>query len=432
MLKNFLILLKYDKQALTPVYSGVKLMNRTSKILISLAVILSLLGTAIIATPLLSSTSMGFSQGTQGFSFSFDRVYWNGAEWSATSHGGSPYTGAPSSQKYGYTLSLDPDSANDGMPDLSVTQGRFIPDFTNSSGENQRYLWQIANGSTVINGQTVNRYEQFQMQLVRCEWSFNVYLTGTGSEAGFIENLLWAKAPNWAGARIGITLTPNSFAYFSGNPNHVYFAPAYIGLGSPEGKPGSEWTVASYGSVGDNWLPTQAENQTCTALQGVTPSNRGEAFGIYYDPYGANVPLNKDSGYIYQGQVLDSSIFRDKYYTELTLNNFYAMNQWGDLWMTHHWSYPSVKLNVLMYVWVVGEWETYFTPNQIPELQTHGFGSGTESFPEPTDPVIQFLITMVIVAIIAIVIIVIVKTWASMQKKGFDAATKIIPVMAKT
>jgi len=371
----------------------------------------------------LMPASIGYSNGGQGFSMSFDNVYWNNAWWSRTTHGTSPADSSPPSDlAFGYTMDLNPDSDNAGMPALCASSsGTLIPDLTNQSGNDMEYVWQIPNGTATVNGQLESVYEQYQMELVQCSWQMNVWLSGTGTEAG----CFGAAAPNWEGAQIWITMTPNEFVYFQDNPQHVYFAPAWIGLAQ-----GAQYTVASYDAWGQGWTPTQSDNMSCISIQNITPSSQGEATGIYYTLGGHDVStstLTKNAVYQYEGQPLDSSIFQPIYYTRVDLNTFMAKNYFDlPLGVPHLWMFPSVQLNFRIFVWVVGQWQVYFNQNQIPKLTPHGFGGGNFKLPTATNPFSAPILILIVLAVLA-VIVIFAYVQSRSRKSGQNINNKIKP-----
>jgi len=69
--------------------------------------------------------------------------------------------------------------------------------------------------------------------------------------------------------------------------------------------------------------------------------------------------------------MLDSSIFRDEYWAKINLILFKPIT-WYDWWILfHHWKYPSVQLNFVVYLFVVGEWTVYFKTGEVPALTPH-------------------------------------------------------------
>jgi hypothetical protein len=338
-------------------------LRKITKFVVSLLIIGLMAGVGIYAAPMFSLTSAGYSQGTQGFSFSFDNVYFNNYMWSAGHYGTSPYGyGSPISAQFGINqLSLKPVN----MPALTASTGSFVPDWSNSSGQNNQYTWILKSGTVTQNGQTLDVYHQYSMALVKCDFNMTISLSGTGSDAGG-----WppsdSNTPNWAGANIWITLTPNNFAYFKGNPSQVFFAPALVQIKN------THWGISGYDYYGgDRWSPTTEERVACINMQSVNPSNPGSVLGIYYAPGGSQVNIDTSSGIDYKGQTLDPSIFRDKYYVNINLAEFQAKNYFGTSFdplagfTFHHWIWPSVTFDVQMYVWVVGDWVTYFKPGQV-------------------------------------------------------------------
>lgn len=373
-------------------------MNTTVKIAVSLFVVVILITSAFFVAPLLSVTSIGYSQGTQGFSFTFGNVYFNNAWWSSGKYGVSPWgSNPPTVAQFGLnSLNLQPS----GMPSLSAATSAFVPDIYNATGQDHSFSWMLPTGTSTVNGQKVNSYSQYSMELVRCSFNLTLYLSGSGSEAG---NYLGAS-PNWAGAQIWITLTPNEFLYFNSNPNQLYLAPALIQVAS------ASWGIKSYDYYGGGaWTPSSGDIASTVNLQSVNPSQPGEVIGVYYSLGGTPVNIGT-SGYTYDGQALDPAIFRSQYYAEITLNNFQAQNWFANPLSAiiglyqHSWCYPAVQLNLVMYVWVVGVWQTYFTPGQVISMNNAAV-TNTKIPTTNNSTNIEVILMLLAVAAIAIIVI---------------------------
>ena len=318
----------------------------------------------IILPSQLSAT--GYTQGSQGMNFAFDSVYWNNAWWDSSHHGTSPADpSAPSSLDFSSQLNLNPDSANAGMPALCGTFGTFYTDLNNQTGLNRNYTWQIQNG-TDSTGNAI--YEQYQMSRVECTMSFNIYLSGTGTEAG-TPPIGGGGTPNWGGAQVYIHLQPNNFLFFQNNPEQVYFAPAYIGL--------TDNAVPALASSGGGTISTD-QAKSLYQMQSTNPEAQGDVFGISYSRGNAVVQNLTENGLLsYQGQTLDPSIFRSDYYIHLTLNTFMAENNWGALYLTHSWAFPSYHYDLTMYMYVVGHWTVTIQPGETPTQVPHPVVAGS-------------------------------------------------------
>ena len=373
---------------------------KNHRLIIAIAITLVL----IIALPSIASisglntlSSIGFNQGTQGLGWQFNSIYWNGW-WNSQTRGSIPnlnyITGqAPISTQqqiandFGGSLNFAPDQSGTssgganggvGFPTLGGTFGAMNADVQNASGKNQIYTWNIQNGTIQQNGQTMNVVNQFQMQRVQCTMSFNVFLSGTGSEAGPSVALGAGQAiPNYAGAQIWMKITPQQFLYFSDNPNQFYIAPALIQLTS-----NAEPALASVGGGISGMSDTQ-RNQFLNQ-QSTNPEAQGDTFYIYYAP--TNTPSQSQISdnqvlSMVNGQQLDPSIFRNSYYVCLNLHEFLPWNDWGFLGVQyHHYAFPSMNYKLTMYVWVVGEWTTYFKPGETIVQKPHPVVSGGQDY----------------------------------------------------
>jgi hypothetical protein len=103
--------------------------------------------------------------------------------------------------------------------------------------------------------------------------------------------------------------------------------------------------------------------------QDLIPKAAGETLGIYYTRGGT--PVQMEATLLsYQGAQLDTSIFRNEYWTRIDLLNFKPIN-WFDYGIWHNWKYPSVMLEFTVYVFVVGRWTVYIGTGEVPSLSPH-------------------------------------------------------------
>ena len=309
-----------------------------------LATAITIVFILLFITPAFSGLSiLGYTQGTQGFSLNFAAVQ---------NPQGTIFT-----QSSGLNYQL-----NSNYPTIGGSIQSFTVDMSNSSGLNQVYTWSIQTGSGTINGQPATQWTNFQMDRILCNTSFNIRLSGTGSQAGpTIQGV--GSAPDYQNYKIWISVMPNNFLYFQGNPNQVYIAPAYIGLNQNA-------IIAPISS--QNGLSTSGFSSDVATY----PQASGDVFPVYYNLGGyatnssANAPTSQTM-YTYIGQQLDPAIFRSQYYIELTLSQFMAQNSYsvGGI-LGHWWAYPSVQYNIQVYAYVIGTWTTYLTPAQVPKPNT--------------------------------------------------------------
>jgi len=306
----------------------------------------------------LQTTHPGYLHGTQGLQAEFQSVYFDGAYWSGTE---TPSGTSPSVLNFGYDMTFDPDGAMVNRPDLCATQQPITVD---ADVEPKPYSWQIKveTGKTLENGTIVDVYKQYDMLRYQCDWATNVWLSGTENEAMGRSSVIIGDQEtslcNYAGTSIWLKVTPRSFIYFLDNPEHVYFAPAYIGLSEDV-----EWA-----SIDKNGQKIVDDTQI-KSIEDMIPKAKGETVGIYYQRGGGDI-VTEDTYLKYQGEALDPEIFREEYWIRFSLSNFKPIN-WWDWGIYHNWKYPSAYLHFLVYVFVVGEWEVYIKTGEVPVLTPH-------------------------------------------------------------
>ena len=290
----------------------------------------------------LSITGTSFNQGTQGLNFNFNSVQ----------------TPSGSIVKQGTTL----DYQAGGGPVIGGSIGPFTVNTDTSN--NKVYMWSIQNGTTTDN---------YQANLVECSMSFDIFESGSGAEAGPSRNFglstLLDSPTNYNGYTIWLKITPQSAIPFANNPSVFYIAPAYIGLTSSV-----NWGISSTGGSGAPSISVAQIN----GAEETSPMAQGSVFTIYYAMGGQSVPLSTTA--TFQGQPLSPVLFQNQYYIALNLQRLVAVNSygWGGL-LGHNWAFPTGTFDLTVYVWVVGEWTTSFTPGQLPIQVQHAtqFGSST-------------------------------------------------------
>lgn len=180
------------------------------KILVAIVAVLALVLISSSFTGL-SITGLGFNQGTQGFNFNFATVQ-----------------NPSGSETNVNTQAIDYEAG--GGPTIGGSIGPFTVD--SSITNNKVYTWELQNGTTE---------DQYQANLVECHMSFDIFESGTGSQAGPANNpstpigkinSILDSPTNYNGYNIWIKITPQSAIPFANNPNEFFIAPAYIGLTS--------------------------------------------------------------------------------------------------------------------------------------------------------------------------------------------------------
>jgi hypothetical protein len=313
-----------------------------------LVVIVAVLALALISSSFtgLSITGSSFNQGTQGLNFNFATVQ----DPSGTEHSVN-------------TQAIDYEAG--GGPTIGGSIGSFTVD--SNTVNNKVYTWELQNGTTE---------DQYQANLVQCEMSFDIFESGTGSQAGPINegflNTFVDSPTNYNNYNIWIKITPQSSIPFADNPNQFAIAPAYIGLSQSV-----NWGIQATGGSG-------APSITVAEINGAeetSPMAQGDIFPIYYAIGGQSVPLSQTI--TFEGQPLSQTLFQNQYYIELNIQKLVAVNSYGWEGLTgHNWAFPTGTFNLIVYVWLIGEWTTSLQSSQIPVQVQHAtqFGSSPTIF----------------------------------------------------
>lgn len=337
---------------------------------------------------------IGYLTGTQGMEAQFHSLYFNNS-WCSTTE--KPvWASKASSWSFGYTLNFDPDVFDDGWCDLCGSQQPMTLD---RDVEPKHYSWTVDQGLvTLPNGTQAQKILQFEMWRFRLTWKTNIWLSGTEGETcdTTIANIITWE-PNYAGTKLWIKLVPKAFAYFTENPDQVFFAPAYIGLNSI--------TFATY----DKDQKQIVNDPDAMTIVDLIPKAPGETLGIYYNRGG--IPIDLEGTLLsYQGVTLDPAIFRNEYWTRIDLLQFKPKN-WFDWQIWHGWKYPSVNLEFVVYVFVVGKWTVYLATGEVPQLQPHvpiiQMGNPISDFLAGlgawfNNPLIQFWLIIIVIVILLI------------------------------
>jgi len=325
-----------------------KKLSSSKKALLLVLTIAVMLPLAELALAYLFGTSLlklweaslsGYQTAFQGLQAEFAAVYWQGGWWSQSE---TPAGWNPSLKQFGYELTLDPDQPTDGWCDLLANQQPLVVE----DDSYQPYVWAVGD-------------KQFEIHKVKLKWAVNVWLGGTGDEAAdwtTFNIITWE--PNYAGAQIWIRLTPRPFKYFRENPDQMYIAPACIVVESVQ------WASIDQ----DNRLTL---NDPDMSVMDINPGARGENFGIYYQRGGFPINVqNEITKYYYNGLALDPQVFRDTYWIHIDLINFKPINKFEwQIW--HKWKYPSVKLEITVYAFIVGVWKVKLAKEEVPQLEPH-------------------------------------------------------------
>lgn len=323
------------------------------KALLVIAVIV-IAGVAVSGGKFPGLSEIGFLTGTQGLEPQFHSLYFNNSWCSATEK--PSWAKEASSWSFGYTLDFDPDVKDEGWCDLLASQQ---PVTVDTQVEPKHYIWSVDEGKvTLQNGTKAKKITQFEVWRYRATWSVNIWLGGPEGETcdtTYLNIITWE--PNYAGSKLWIKLVPKTFVYFKENPEQLFIAPAYIGLDS------YQWIGID--KNGQKIL----DDPDIAKSQDLIPKARGETLGIYYERGGTPIDL-EGKLLTYQGLQLDPQIFRNQYWTRIDFVTFKPIN-WYDWQIWHNWKYPSINLQLVVYLFVVGKWTVYLTSEEVPQLQGH-------------------------------------------------------------
>lgn len=312
------------------------------------------------------SASIGYLSGTQGLDVQFNSLYFSNYWWSATEQGppnsvASHNTATPAIKSFGYSMDLDPDGRDRGMPDIMAETQTMTRD---SDTPMDTYSWRVpVRQITLQNGSIMTQYKQYEMYRYRMDWAMNLYLSGNDLESNGYYDGIWGLGArytntNYGSSELWLKLIPKSFVYFSQNPDSVYFAPAYIALKEP----------VAYGGVTKDNTVVKVDPEM-TAYEDISPESTGAPLGIYYTRGGNDIGLESKL-LSYQGANLDPAIFRNEYWTRINLGTF-TPKTWGTPNINYGYKYPSAYMHFMVDVFVVGQWTVYYKTGQIPALEPH-------------------------------------------------------------
>lgn len=324
------------------------LKKRKTVLLLLFAILLAVYGVPFMG-------SVGYITGYQGLTPEITAVFFKwrfeGRQYEHMYTANDPFMGPwgkASALQFFDHLNFDPDTADSGKPNLKmsmqpITVDTLIPVKTIGN-------WQVKIESGVEEaGKIYDVYKQFQIDEYRCTWSVNLWCDGPENEAHQDEDHWYYDAEIW------VKLDPVAFAYYEGNPDQLYFAPAYIGL--------SENAVWRSGKTEPN---SGAIDYEMAGIQDIFPEAKGEVMGIFYELRGTEVNV-KDEILKYEGIRLDPNLFRDEYWIRFGVDRFGAKS-WYDWVVYHKWRYPSANLQFQINVFVVGEWTVKLETGEVPEL----------------------------------------------------------------
>lgn len=271
-----------------------------------------------------------------------------------------PYTSKPavaSALNLHDRVNFDADYDGHALPNIQVSM---VPITVDRDVSPLTYgPWRIKIGETQVTAEngterTLEVYKEFEVKRFKCDWAMNIWLTGKDAEITPDK-----ESSSYYDVNIWIKLIPQRFGYFVDNPDQVYFAPCLVQLSQ-----NAEWVITD-----ENGMPK--EYPGIGGVQDLTPEAAGETMGIFYARGGADVDLDESKVLSYQGAMLDPAIFRDEYWVYLSLNTFKPQSYWDPWGLKNVIRLPSVQLNFLVYVFVVGEWTVKMYSDEIVALEPH-------------------------------------------------------------
>lgn len=343
-------------------------------------IIYGLTSFASVQTPVFSNTY-------QGLGIRYDSVYFKNYWYDSFNHGPNPnyYDNVASVAKFGEYCVLNPDGNNELLPSLKMSGSSVVVDPT------QQFVpttWSIKD--EYASNSQFDVYDTYQMQKFEAEWAFNLWIDGTGNEAYPDINHIWQNAQIW------IEVTPQTFCYFDNNEEELYFAPAYIGVKEVKWFSGTE-------------DPNQMSDPTQASYNDLYPEVVGDNFGIFAQKGEVSEDINEDTILSYNGQDLDSDVFRESYWIRMNVDKLQADSE-ANWWGGWDWKYVSCQIVCEVHLFVIGEWRVVLEKGDIPDLEPREPDFGFDWFGEVLDDIWAFATspTGIFLAILAVIAVVIV------------------------
>lgn len=296
------------------------------------------------------SLSIGYLNGDQGLGVQFNSVYWRNEWWSSTEKGTAPTGYSPTPQTtFGFSMFLDPDDSSEGMPQLMGDLGEFS--LLNDGKPTYTYdVWNTKIGTETVLGQTYDVYKQYQVD----EYVSNLTLAISSDGSEWECQGKWADGQinaDWCGAEIWIKMTRNPFTYFADAPEQCFVAPKYMAL--------SKTAI---------FVP-ETDHDGNSLYAGIQPEFQGDQVGFYYQR-GGGEDVGVDNPLVFEGQELDSAMFRDEWWVRITLGEDFGPEYWYDLvWLSTRGI--AVTLVFEFHMLVIGEWEVKTLQGDVPSSVPH-------------------------------------------------------------
>ena len=294
------------------------------------------------AQSLLTLGSLGYPSGYEGVKASFVGLDWN--------------TEGQTGQEalVGMSFFFDPDDPTHGACNLEGEMtNAFVPEGSRPAGWVPADWWDIATGyiNNPVNTYTWNLANPdnpdetvaYEME----EWILRMYvsITAKGDSGSGFTNLEYQNK-RYQDTKVWIELDISPTWYFEGT-SQTYFAIGKVVC--------SDFT---YGKLGED-----EGTYTKTAKASVAPESKTSYRYLYYQNYGKAGQLKEFDPNSYKGRLLNPSLFTDKVYMKLDLNNF----------GTEYTQFPlpvkkgdAATWGFDVHVFVVGEWKVQDI-EEIPE-----------------------------------------------------------------
>jgi hypothetical protein len=316
-------------------------MDRRKAIVVGLIALIVVVGAVYYWKPKLSIS------GYQGIHPTFAGVIDAGKTYTNT----SPYSSS-TCRFLDTSMNFDPDTADQGVPNLmgalqdmtivrDVTQ--YIPSDTathiaNLGGQLQpdkpykTYEWTVDNGDGTS--------EKYQMELWLC--TFDVNLLAKPDQTGVLSNESWNQ--RYRDSEVWLKLSTGPDWYIEG-AQKTYYGLSYMELAQLTGCSDTEMVVI--------------------------PGAKWEALPIFQSLGGGQT--TPATPVTYQGKRLNPDIFRDEWYTCITLGSFGTYNH---NFLDGSYMSDSAQFRVLTHVFVVGEWTVRNDSGHVTDPHTGPFYEG--------------------------------------------------------
>lgn len=313
---------------------------RMIKVLVSALLILLIFEGSYSGFRLLSTGS--YSTGYQGAKACFKGIQSGGSRWSSANgtffdtsfHWDRDATGKGSPAIAGEMTSVFIPRESVGGVQRSLGGydiSKWLLNSATTKNPTGTYDWTLSEGNTTIS---------YRMEEWSLRWYFSISGEPTGEE---IPQATWDTNPK----RISLTDTKVWFEFdltpiwYFENTSTAYFAIAELRV----------CDIALGGKIGGSSYEEKANSE-----MRVAPMSAGSLMPIYYGLFGSEANRADKSIYSYQGKKLNPTLFTDRVYSYINLQDFGATG-WIENVFTKKYKADVVTIGVEFKVFVVGEWK---------------------------------------------------------------------------